>query len=94
MATGSFTATGNGDLFVTIDMINYFSSAEVPEGDLPSDEKAVAAGRDWLRHASLLPAGHRQGHGRPAHAGFESAGGQLRAGGTRECAFRVSRALR
>jgi hypothetical protein len=53
---GSFTATGDGgDLFVTIDMINYFSSAQVPEGDLPSDEKAIAAGRDWLRHASLLP---------------------------------------
>jgi hypothetical protein len=52
---GSFTASGNGELFVTIDVIQYLSTAEVSENDLPSDEKAIADARDWLRHASLLP---------------------------------------
>lgn len=52
---GSFTASGEGDLFVTIDQVQYFSSAEVSEGDLPSDEKAVSDARDWLRRTSLLP---------------------------------------
>ena len=52
---GSFTASGNGDLFVTIDQIQYFSTVEVAEGDLPSDVKAISEARDWLRHTSLLP---------------------------------------
>jgi hypothetical protein len=52
---GSFTASGNGDLFVTIDLIQYFSTAEVAEGELPSDESAISDARDWLRSASLLP---------------------------------------
>jgi hypothetical protein len=52
---GSFTASGNGELFVTIDVIQYLSTAEASEKELPSDEKAIADARDWLRHASLLP---------------------------------------
>lgn len=52
---GSFTAEGNGDLFVTIDLIQYFSDAEVAAGELPSDESAISSARDWLRSASLLP---------------------------------------
>jgi hypothetical protein len=52
---GSFTASGNGQLFVTIDQVQYFSPAEVGEGDLPSDEKAIAEARDWLRQTKLLP---------------------------------------
>ena len=52
---GSFTVSGNGDLFVTIDVIQYLSTAEASEEDLPSDEKAIAEARDWLRRASLLP---------------------------------------
>jgi hypothetical protein len=52
---GSFTVSGNGDLFVTIDQIQYFSTAEVAEGELPGDDSAVSNARDWLRSASLLP---------------------------------------
>jgi hypothetical protein len=52
---GSFTASGNGELFVTIDQVNFFSDVDVAEGDLPSDDKAINEARDWLRHASLLP---------------------------------------
>jgi hypothetical protein len=52
---GSFTASGNGELFVTLDQIQYFSPAEVGEGDLPSDEKAISEARDWLRQTKLLP---------------------------------------
>ena len=52
---GSFTASGNGDLFVTIDQIQYFSTVEVAEGDLPSDVKAISEARDWLRHTSPAP---------------------------------------
>ena len=52
---GSFTASGNGDLFVTIDLVQFFSTAEAAEGELPSDEAAVSDARDWLRSASLLP---------------------------------------
>ncbi len=52
---GSFTASGNGDLFVTIDLVQYFSTEAVAEGDLPSDDKAIATAKDWLRTSSLLP---------------------------------------
>lgn len=52
---GSFTASGNGELFVTIDVIQYLSAAETSDEDLPSDDKAIADARDWLRQASLLP---------------------------------------
>lgn len=52
---GSFTASGNGDLFVTIDLIQYYSDDEVEDGELPSDERAVSLAKDWLRTTSLLP---------------------------------------
>jgi hypothetical protein len=52
---GSFTVSGNGDLFVTIDQIQYFSTAVVAEGELPGDDSAISNARDWLRSASLLP---------------------------------------
>lgn len=52
---GSFVASGDGDLFVTIDQVQYFSTAEVAQGELPGDESAISDARDWLRSASLLP---------------------------------------
>lgn len=52
---GSFTASGNGELFVTVDFVQYFSTAEAAEGELPSDESAISDARDWLRSAALLP---------------------------------------
>lgn len=52
---GSFAAEGNGDLYVSPGLVQYISAAEVPEGQLPSDEEAIAYGREWLRQTGLLP---------------------------------------
>jgi hypothetical protein len=53
---GTFMVDGNGSLFVTADLQQYISYAEVPEGDLPSDDEAIAYAREWLRQVELLPA--------------------------------------
>jgi hypothetical protein len=53
---GSFTATGNGRLFVSPGLVQFISSAAVEEGGLPGDTEAVAFAREWLRQTSLLPA--------------------------------------
>lgn len=54
---GTFSAEGDdGNLFITTGMMQYISSQDVPEGDLPSDDEAVAFGREWLRQVNLLPA--------------------------------------
>ena len=52
---GSFEASGDGQLYVSTELIQYFSPAEVGDGALPDDEQAIAFGRDWLRVAGLLP---------------------------------------
>ena len=52
---GSFTVSGDGELFVTLDVVQFFSSADAAEGELPSDEKAVSTVKDWLRESKLLP---------------------------------------
>ena len=52
---GSFTVSGDGELFVTLDVVQFFSSADVAEGELPSDERAVSTVKDWLRKSKLLP---------------------------------------
>jgi len=52
---GTFEAEGNGKLFVSIDQTVYTSEADAGEADLPSDEKAIAVARDWLRKTGLLP---------------------------------------
>lgn len=52
---GSFAATGNGELFVSTDLIQYFSGAQPDNGDLPADTEAVALAREWLRVSGLLP---------------------------------------
>ena len=51
---GSFTVSGEGELFVTVDLIQYFSTSEAAAGELPSDEAAVTTARDWLRQNKLL----------------------------------------
>ena len=54
---GTFSAQGeNGNLFITPGMMQYISSQQVPEGDLPSNDEAIAFGREWLRQVNLLPA--------------------------------------
>lgn len=52
---GSFSASGGGELFVTLDLVQYASDADVAGGKLPSDDKAVNEAKDWLRQSSLLP---------------------------------------
>lgn len=52
---GTFEATGTGQVFVSSDLIQYFSLEEIREGDLPGDDEAVAFAREWLRLTGLLP---------------------------------------
>lgn len=58
---GTFAAEGNGSLFVTPGLVQYISAAEIPDGGLPSDDQAIAFGREWLRQTELLPANIGQG---------------------------------
>jgi hypothetical protein len=51
-----FTASGEGELFISPDVIQYQSGATAKDGKLPSDEDAVAAARKWLRGSGLNPA--------------------------------------
>jgi hypothetical protein len=54
---GTFqVSSDSGNLFVTPGLQQYVSTAEIPEGDLPDDEEAVAFAREWLRQTGLLPA--------------------------------------
>lgn len=53
---GSLSVEGDtGTLFVTGGLEQYASRAEIPEGDVPGDEQAVAFAREWLRQTELLP---------------------------------------
>lgn len=52
---GTFEASGNGQLFVSSDLVQYFSPAKAGDGALPEDEQAVTFGREWLRTAGILP---------------------------------------
>ncbi len=51
----TFSAVGNGELFIAPMLIQYYSPATVRPGDLPSDEEAVAFAREWLRLTGLSP---------------------------------------
>lgn len=52
---GSFAVEGEGSLYVTPGLAQYISAAALPEGQLPSDEEAIAYAREWLRQTQLLP---------------------------------------
>jgi hypothetical protein len=52
---GGFVASGEGELFVSPDVVQYLSVAQASKGKLPSDEDAIAAAREWLRTAGLTP---------------------------------------
>jgi len=58
---GTFTGEGNGSLFITPGLVQYISTASVPEGTLPDDEEAIAFAREWLRQTELLPANVGEG---------------------------------
>lgn len=53
---GSFAIEGNGSLYVSAGLMQYVSADQIPEGALPTDEEAIAFGREWLRQLQLLPA--------------------------------------
>lgn len=52
---GAFEAEGNGSLYVTPGLVQYISASELPEGELPSDDEAIAYAREWLRQTQVLP---------------------------------------
>jgi hypothetical protein len=52
---GGYVVSGTGQLFISPDVIQYVSQAEVREGELPSDEEAIAYAREWLRLSGLTP---------------------------------------
>jgi hypothetical protein len=59
---GTYTVTGNGSIYTTPGMLQYVSGAEVDDdAEMPSDESAIAAAREWLRTANLLPANIGEG---------------------------------
>jgi len=53
--TNSWSANGTGSLFVSPDFTQYISQEAVGDGELPTDEDAVAFAQDWLRTTGLLP---------------------------------------
>ncbi|HEV2072543.1 MAG TPA: hypothetical protein VGR29_02780 [Thermomicrobiales bacterium] len=46
----------SGSLFIVPGMMQFISFAEIPQGDLPTDEQGIAFAREWLRQVNLLPA--------------------------------------
>lgn len=53
---GTFSVQSrSGQLYVTQGRVQYISSAEVEDGDLPNDDTSISTGREWLRERGLLP---------------------------------------
>lgn len=50
-----WSATGNGNLFVSPDFIQYSSNTPIEDGELPSDGDAIAFANEFLRVSGLLP---------------------------------------
>ncbi len=58
---GIFTIVGDGSIYTTPGLLQYVSSAEAPDEDLPGDSEAIASAREWLRTSNLLPANSGDG---------------------------------
>ena len=54
--TNSWSADGKGSLFVSPDFVQYISQEPAGDGDLPTDQDAIAFAQDWLRTTGMLPA--------------------------------------
>lgn len=52
----TYVVSGNGELFVSPQLIQYQSSETPTLADLPKDDDAIAFARDWLRSVGLAPA--------------------------------------
>lgn len=50
-----WSATGNGNLFVSPDFIQFSSNTPIGDGDLPNDRDAIAFANEFLRTSGLLP---------------------------------------
>ncbi len=50
-----WSASGNGNLFVSPDFIQYSSNTPVGDGELPNDNDAIAFANEFLRVSGLLP---------------------------------------
>lgn len=62
LGNDTYTVEGDsGSLFVTPGRLQYISSEDAPEGDLPNDESAIASAREWLRVNGMLPANVGEG---------------------------------
>lgn len=53
---GTYVVSGNGDLFVTPQLVQYLSPETPTLADLPADDEAIELARDWLRSTGLAPA--------------------------------------
>lgn len=57
LGDGSWETSGDeGSLYAAPGFAQFISNAEIPEGELPNDEQAVAYAREWLRQTGTLPA--------------------------------------
>jgi hypothetical protein len=53
---GTFDLSGaGGEIYVSSDLVQFFTTDDPGDGELPSDEDAITFARDWLRSAGLLP---------------------------------------
>ncbi len=46
---GTFDASGTGELYVSAELVQFFAANVPDDGDLPDDDAAVVAAREWLR---------------------------------------------
>jgi len=53
---GSFTASGEGRLFVSPGLVQFISDVDISDAPLPGDTEAIAFAREWLRQTEMLPA--------------------------------------
>jgi hypothetical protein len=58
---GTFDVSGDGEIYVSPDLVQFFTTASPPDGSLPGDGDAIIFGREWLRTAGLLPNGANGG---------------------------------
>lgn len=56
-----YVVSGNGDLFATSTLIQYIAPPGAADGEVPPDEAAVLAARDWLQQTGLAPVDLGQG---------------------------------
>jgi hypothetical protein len=52
---GTFDVSGDAEIFVSPELVQFYSTAPVPEGDLPEDGEAIEFALEWLRTAGLRP---------------------------------------